>query len=59
MFAHLDHLRALLPGVPRVTGLADSGFYMDLDIFTPLKAFAVRPEGQNGTAFLSPWCRVA
>lgn len=40
-------------------GLADSGFYMDLDMFTPLKAFAVRPNAQNGSAFLAKWCRDA
>ena len=32
------------------TGFPDSGFYMDLDIFTPLKHFVVDPAGQNATA---------
>ena len=44
--------------VPRVVGFPDSGFYMDIEpIFTPLKAFAVRPTGQNGSSMLAPWCR--
>lgn len=28
-------------------GFPDSGFYLDLDIFTPLKHFVVAPAGQN------------
>ena len=39
------------------TGFPDSGFYMDLDIFTPLKHFVVDPAGQNATALLSDACR--
>jgi hypothetical protein len=57
IFAHIDQLAALLRGVApslrRVVGFPDSGFYMDLDIFTPLKHFVVAPSGQNATAVRS------
>ena len=32
-YAHIDALKALLPKAARVVGFADSGFYLDLDIF--------------------------
>ena len=56
-YAHLDALKALLPTPARVVGLADSGFYLDLDIFTPLKRFVVVPEGQNASAMLGRACK--
>ena len=60
IFAHVDQLasrvRAVASGA-RVVGFADSGFYMDLDIFTPLKRFVVEPAGQNATALLAPSCK--
>lgn len=46
VFAHLDALAAMLPPSVRVVGFPDSGFYMDLDIFTPLKHFVVAAAGQ-------------
>jgi len=55
-FAHLDALAARLPGKARVVGFADSGFYLDLPIFTPLKRFVVAAEGQNATGLLDPKC---
>lgn len=60
VFGHLDHLRrAHLPSTARVVGFPDSGFYMDLDIFTPLKSFVVREDGGNATQMLAPWCLAA
>lgn len=55
-FGHLDSLRALAPASARVTGFPDSGFYLDLPIFTPLKQFVVAAEGQNATAMLNKAC---
>lgn len=46
VFAHLDAVVALLPSTAKVVGFPDSGFYMDLNIFTPLKHFVVAPTGQ-------------
>lgn len=57
VFAHLDALRGLLPAGARVTGLPDSGFYLDTPIFTPVKRFVV--EGQRATGLLSPACKAA
>lgn len=55
-FGHLDYLRALAPASARVTGFPDSGFYLDLPVFTPLKQFVVAAEGQNATAMLNKAC---
>mmetsp|Transcript_65073 Transcript_65073/g.167785 ORF Transcript_65073/g.167785 Transcript_65073/m.167785 type:complete len:334 (+) Transcript_65073:282-1283(+) len=54
IYAHLDALRAMLPSGVRVSGLADSGFYLDKHIFTPLKHFVVK--GQGGTWLLNKHC---
>lgn len=60
VLAHLDAMRAMLPSAVRLTGLADSGFYMDnYELFTHLKRFVVAPSGQNATALLSPECAAA
>lgn len=55
-FSHLDALKAMAPASARVTGFPDSGFYLDLPIFTPLKHFVVATEGQNATALLNKAC---
>ena len=54
IFGHLDTLRGYAPVTSRVVGLADSGFYMDLAIFTPLKRYVVAE--MNGSHFLSARC---
>lgn len=46
VFAHLDAVVAMLPPTAKAVGFPDSGFYMDLDIFTPLKHFVVARTGQ-------------
>jgi len=56
VYAHLDSLRALLPPRVTVVGFADSGFYLDVPMFTPLKRFVTAPDGQNATALLSARC---
>lgn len=59
IFAHIDALSKMVKeknSNVRVTALADSGFYLDLPIFTPLKHYVVDPKGQNATALLSPEC---
>jgi hypothetical protein len=40
-----------------VVGFADSGFYLDTEMFTPLKAFVTSPAGQNATGMLSASCK--
>lgn len=55
VFAHLDAIRELLPAQARVTGLPDSGFYLDTPIFTPLKRFVV--DGQQGMGLLNAACK--
>ena len=59
VFAHLDALRQMLPPTARVVGFADSGFYLDRPIFTPLKRFVVLVSGHNATALLNGRCRDA
>jgi hypothetical protein len=59
VYAHLDQLAAMMPHVPRIFGFPDSGFYMDVDMFTSLKHFVVSAKGQNATALLNPACRAA
>ena len=54
VFAHLDALRALVHTTAKVVGLADSGFYMDLEIFTPLKRYVVIR--QEATSLLNVGC---
>ena len=58
VLAHLDALRGLVSPATgaRVVGFADSGFYLDLPVFTPLKRFVVSDSGQNATRFLSRAC---
>eukprot|EP00438_Fugacium_kawagutii_P028670 Skav214048 [mRNA] locus=scaffold2017:342017:347696:- [translate_table: standard] len=55
VYAHLDALRAFLPRSARVVGwaqsLADSGYYMDVSMFTPLKRNVITE--QNGTSLLN------
>jgi len=54
-FAHADALRIMVPSLQsKVVGLADSGFYLDRPIFTPLKRFVV--VGQNATGLLNTRC---
>ena len=58
IFGHLDTLRDYTTAAAvssRVVGLADSGFYMDLEIFTPLKRYVVKE--MNGSHFLSARCK--
>ncbi|CAE8675217.1 unnamed protein product [Polarella glacialis] len=57
VFAHLDALRALLPAKARVVGLPDSGFYLDLEMFTPLKRYVVVE--QQATRLLNTACTQA
>lgn len=57
IYAHMDHVRRMLPQTARVVGFADSGFYMDVDMFTPLKAYVVSAAGQNATAMLRADCK--
>lgn len=52
--AHLDAVRGMLPPQARVVGLADSGFYLDAPMFTPLKRFVI--DAQDGRMLLSPAC---
>jgi hypothetical protein len=59
VFAHLDALASMLPSTARVVGFADSGFYLDLPIFTPLKRYVVASSGHNATALLGTACRDA
>lgn len=54
IYAHLDFLRGMLPLSTRVVGLADSGFYLDKEMFTPLKRFVIT--GQQATTMLKPQC---
>ena len=54
VYAHLDALRALAPSNARVAGLADSGYYMDVSMFTPLKRYVVTEH--NGTGLLNQEC---
>ena len=54
IYAHLDSLRAMVPSAAKVVGLADSGFFMDVELFTPKKKFVV--SGHNGTALLNTKC---
>lgn len=54
VFAHLDALRSFIPASAKVVGLADSGYYMDVNIFTPLKRYVVTE--QNATALLNQEC---
>ena len=56
LYAHLDALRALMPNTT-VVGFADSGFYLDVEMFTPLKHFVTAVDGQNATALLAPACK--
>ena len=49
VYAHIDQIKLLLPPTARVVGFPDSGFYMDLDIFTPLKGFVVQDDGGNAS----------
>jgi O-palmitoleoyl-L-serine hydrolase len=56
VLAHLDAMRDMLPSSVRVSGFADSGFFMDVDFFTGHKRFVVSPAGQNGQRLLSPTC---
>ena len=41
VYAHLDALRKYAPATAKVVGLPDSGFYMDISMFTPLKRYVV------------------
>jgi len=55
VFAHADALRALVPSaIANVVGFADSGFYLDRAIFTPLKHFVIA--GQNATGLMNSRC---
>lgn len=56
VLAHLDAMRDMLPSKVRVSGFADSGFFMDVDFFTAHKRFVVSPTGQNAQRLLSPAC---
>ena len=54
VFAHLDALRELITPSAKVAGLPDSGFYMDMEIFTPLKRYVVTR--QSATSLLNDAC---
>mmetsp|Transcript_37510 Transcript_37510/g.81476 ORF Transcript_37510/g.81476 Transcript_37510/m.81476 type:complete len:397 (+) Transcript_37510:135-1325(+) len=56
VFAHLNALAKMVAPTARVSGFPDSGFYLDRQIFTPLKHFVVDPNGQNATSLLDPHC---
>ncbi|CAJ1345721.1 unnamed protein product [Effrenium voratum] len=54
IFAHLDAMKEMAPRSAKVVGLPDSGFYMDKQIFTPLKRYVVTE--QQATALLNQDC---
>lgn len=56
VFAHLDALRAMLPQSVRVAGFPDSGFYLDVPMFTSAKRYPVFE--QHGVAMLNKACRL-
>lgn len=56
LFAHLDQLAAKLSSHTRVAAFADSGFYLDRPLFTPLKAFVVAEGGHNASSMLCAQC---
>lgn len=56
LFAQADSLASRLPGSPRVVAFADSGFYLDTPLYTPLKRFVVQLDGANATAVLNQEC---
>eukprot|EP00928_Gymnodinium_smaydae_P020263 TRINITY_DN17835_c0_g5_i1.p1 TRINITY_DN17835_c0_g5~~TRINITY_DN17835_c0_g5_i1.p1 ORF type:complete len:443 (+),score=51.57 TRINITY_DN17835_c0_g5_i1:39-1367(+) len=56
-FAHIDALRKMVPSQAKVSGFPDSGFYLDLPMFTPLKRFVI--DGQNGSGLLNEQCKRA
>ena len=58
VYAHLDALRALLPRHATVAGFPDSGFYLDVPLFTPLKRFVTSADGQNASGLLSGRCKL-
>lgn len=59
VFAHIDHWAHMVRTFAtkaRVVGFADSGFDMDIHMFTSLKKYVVDSTGQNATAMLSRSC---
>ncbi|CAK8988900.1 unnamed protein product [Durusdinium trenchii] len=54
VYAHIDALAQLIQAEAKVVALPDSGFYMDLDIFTPLKRYVVTE--MEGQGLLNPQC---
>ena len=56
VLAHLDFLRERLPRTAQVVGFVDSGFYMNLPIYSRLKSFVLSPSGMNASWMLSHAC---
>ena len=56
VLAHLDYLRTLAPPAARVSGFVDSGFYMDVAMYSDLKRFVTSPDGMNASMMLNAAC---